>query len=88
MRGGQALNVAESGGGAIAIEAEEQKIGDSGIVERGGHAGVEAERVKSVAKKKKRVEKCVVERLDAEMIASAKKCLGVGVPDGEGEISA
>src|SRR5271154_5397736 len=88
VRGRQALNVAESGGGVIAVEAEEQEIGDSGIVQRGGYTGVKAESVEGVAKEKKRVEERVVERLDAEVIASAEERLGVSVPDGEGEIPA
>ena len=47
-----------------------------------------AERVEAVAKKKQRVKKSVIKRLDAEMIAGAEKLAGVGVPDSEGKISA
>ena len=87
MGGREALDVAEGSGGIVAVEAEEKKIGDSNIVERGGNARIEAESGEGVAEEEERFERYVVEGFDAEMIASAEKCAGVCVPDGEGEIA-
>src|SRR5277367_4636765 len=65
--GRKALKVTESGGGVIAIQAEEQKIGYGGIVEFGGNSRMEAHRIQHVAEDQNGIEQRVVKRFDAEM---------------------
>src|SRR5277367_1524736 len=88
MRRGQAPNVAESGGGSVAVDAKEQKIADRGVVQLVGNFRMLTQTVQRVAEKKALSQLGIIERLYSEMIARAKQQFLARVPYGERKIPA
>ena len=88
VRRGQAANVAKRGGRLVAVESEEQKIGNRGFVELVRDIRVEPQAIERVAEEKQVAEIGVVKRLDAKMISRAEERFSPRVPDGECKIAA
>src|SRR5271156_2775010 len=88
MRRGQASDVTEGCGGSVAVQSEQQKIADRGVVQFFGNFRMLAQAIERVAEKKKLAQLGVVKRFHSQMIARAKQQFLPRVPDRESEIPA
>ena len=81
MRGRQALHIRKRGRGRLGVVAEEQKVPDGLRVQRLTNVRMQTDAVQGVAEDEAGPDLRVVERLDAKMVASAKKTAAARVPD-------
>src|SRR5215469_8068538 len=87
VRRRQSANISITRGGRIAIESEQQKIGDGGMIQLTGNIGVSSQAIERIAENKLTRKINVVEGLDAEVIASAEECVFSRVPNRKREIA-
>ena len=88
MTGRKFANIAERSGGEIAIQAEQQEIGDGGFVQFRRDLRREAQAFERIAEKKKIAEVAIVKGPHAQLIVRAEKSLSRRVPNTEREVAA
>src|SRR5579859_4400746 len=80
MGGGQALNVAISCCGDVAIQAKQQKIRDGRFVKVASNRRMQSHGVQRIAEQKKWADRRVIERFNAKMIPRAEQSPASRVP--------
>ena len=82
------MNVTECRGVEVAIEPEQQKITDCGVVQISGEVRMQANAIQYVTEEKDIANLGIEKRFNSKMIARTKKFLVAGIPDRKSKIAA
>ena len=87
MRGRDALDIGEAGGGRVLVQVEQQEVGDGQLVQPVRHRRMLADAIERTAEYEFPAQASVEKRLHSQMIAGAEKLLFGTIPDGERKVT-